>query len=73
MVSSTEKECPHITKKYYKKGICQLRVTDDDGREIKAEEGDGVVRMCLMNDSMCLLEFGFECDTYQKWLKGMGS
>ena len=67
-----EKNCPYIKRKYYKKGLCQLRVTDESGEPIKAEAGDGVINLCSLNDKMCLLEFDFECDTYQEWLNKEG-
>lgn len=65
-----EKKCPYINPRYYKKSICQLRVTDEEGNPIKAEAGDGVINLCSQNDRMCLLDFDFECDTYKKWLEG---
>lgn len=63
------KNCLYIKSQYYKSGICQLRVTDAEGKPIKAEAGDGVINTCSLNDRMCLLEFDFECDTYKEWLE----
>ena len=68
--SDDKKNCPYIKTQYYKKGICQLRVTGAGGEPIKAEAADGVINLCSLNDKMCLLESDFECDTYKEWLKG---
>lgn len=65
-----EKNCPYIKRQYYKKGVCQLRVTSGGAKPIKAEVADGVINLCSLNDKMCLLEFDFECDTYKEWLEG---
>ena len=65
-----EKTCPYIKRQHYKRGLCQLRVTDEEGKPIKAEAGDGVINLCSLNDKMCLLEFDFECDNYKEWLEG---
>jgi len=67
--TDSEKNCPYIKKQHYKRGLCQLRVTDEGGKPIEAEAGDGVVNLCSLNDKMCLLEFDFECDTFKEWLK----
>jgi hypothetical protein len=67
-----EKKCPYIKVQYYKKTLCQLRLTDEDGNPIKAEAGDGIINLCSQTDKMCLLEFNFGCDTYNKWLEGAG-
>ena len=56
-----------ITRAVY--ASCGLRITDEEGKPIKAEAGDGVINTCSLNDRMCLLEFDFECDTYKEWLE----
>ena len=67
MPSETEQNCPYIKKKYWKPGICQLVMSE------VGEEGDDSVNACSINDKICQLEFGFECDTYKEWLEKTSS
>ena len=63
MPRDAEKNCPHIKKKYWKPGICQLVLSDE------GEPGDDSINACSINDKICQLELGLECDTYKEWLE----